>query len=118
VAEFLVRESRVILGVDEGRPLPLHGSFFDVGFDSLMITQLGNAVSRRLLDADLPISTLFAYNSISALAEHLFENYLAGRPSFQVELRLDAGDDDLLSVDSDLLEEVSRLSDDEIEKLL
>jgi hypothetical protein len=84
-----------------------------------MIMQLCNAVSQRLLDAHFPVSTLFAHNSIAALADHLHDSFLAPKPSIEVAVRLDNGNgEDLLWVDSDLLEEVSRLSDDEIEKLL
>ncbi len=117
--EFLSNESRSILGIGESASAPMHGSFFEVGFDSLMITQLRNAVSQRLLDAQLPISTLFAYNSIAALADHLHDAFLAPKLSIEVAVRLDNGNgEELLSVSSDLLEEVLRLSDDEIEKLL
>ena len=58
---------REVLGISE---INIHDNFFDLGADSINLMAINNRLN-KLLERELPLTTLFEYTSIASLAEHL-----------------------------------------------
>jgi acyl carrier protein len=59
----------------------MHDNFFDLGGNSLLVVRVQSRL-QELLQRDLPMVQLFAYPTVSALAQYLTQEESAS-PSFQ-----------------------------------
>ncbi|NTX52451.1 type I polyketide synthase [Myxococcus sp. CA039A] len=68
--EHIASVATRVLGLDASRPLDPEQGLFEAGMDSLMATELRNAL-QRTLGRSLPVSLIFDHPSVQALSNHL-----------------------------------------------
>ncbi|OMP79225.1 type I polyketide synthase [[Flexibacter] sp. ATCC 35208] len=95
--KLLEKTAREILGLRADEYLNTDRPYFETGFDSLMLNKFKNSITATT-GIQIPISHFFQYPSLSLLADHLFK--------------------DLTITPVSLIEEISRISDEEIAHLL
>ena len=98
-----------VLGLDSSEPLDLHQGFFDLGMDSLTLTELRTNLQSSL-EVNLSITNLFNYNTTDELVSYLSQDVL-GITSSE---KLDAASPEALNSAEDLTE----LSEEELTALL
>ena len=113
-----------LLGFESLKAADESQGFFQLGMDSIMASKLRIELEAAL-DLALPPTVAFEYPTVVALTEFLFEQL---RPWFSEAETLEPGLDMGLDVESptpeltpdssDVLERISQLSDDEIDRLL
>jgi acyl carrier protein len=118
VRQFAVLESRVedrirsVLSLPVTQPIDGTRPLQEYGLDSLLSIELRNALASDL-DAKLPATMLFDYTTLAALTNWLFRDVLKLRAKEETEAP--AGTEPAKA--QDVIEGVSSLSDDEVEKL-
>jgi NAD(P)-dependent dehydrogenase (short-subunit alcohol dehydrogenase family) len=95
--KLLEKTAREILGLGADEYLNTDRPYFETGFDSLMLNKFKNSITATT-GIQIPISHFFQYPSLSLLADHLFN--------------------ELTITPVSLIEEISRISDEEIAHLL
>lgn len=95
--KLLENTAREILGLSADEHLNTDRPYFETGFDSLMLNKFKNSITATT-GIQVPISHFFQYPSLSLLADHLFN--------------------ELTITPVSLIEEISRISDEEIAHLL
>ena len=74
--KFLQTEVAHVLGLPASRPPEPQDGFFDIGMDSLMAVELKNRLETSL-GRTLPVTALFNYSTIDALASYLYREILS-----------------------------------------
>jgi polyketide synthase 12/myxalamid-type polyketide synthase MxaB len=107
--EFVAGQVRRVLGRGEGEDIPTGRPLMELGMDSLMAVDLRNALGRGV-PAELPATLLFDHPTVEALADFLAATVFPSLFEDQPE-----------PSDADkerLVEEVQRLSQEEMESLI
>ena len=75
LADIVLAEFRATLLMTDAEELPLDGSYFDLGFTSLRITEIKDRLE-NLLGCDISANVLFNRPTVGHLLDHLADDVL------------------------------------------
>jgi acyl carrier protein len=108
----LQRLAARILGLEDGMRVPSSQALHELGLDSLMAVELRNAIS-KVVEQPLVTTLLFSYPTIESLVGHLLD-LVFGSSTPPAEA---VSEPTSQSAVIDVLEQIERLSDEEVEQL-
>ena len=112
VSTLVAQETRLILGLSADEPFDFDRGLFEIGMDSLMSVKLKGRLEKTI-GCGLPATLTFTYPTVNALTDFLLGEVLES--STEV---IDVAQDSAINEGQPADENLSELSDDQIEDLL
>jgi acyl carrier protein len=112
VIDQIRRDSARVLGLENLELVPNNKPLNELGLDSLMAVDLRNGLANTI-GHNLPATLLFDYPTVNSLAEYLSRSILGLEEAPEAAIRPSSG-----SGESDVLDEIENLDEDEIDRLL
>jgi acyl-CoA synthetase (AMP-forming)/AMP-acid ligase II/acyl carrier protein len=108
--QALQAEVAHLLGLPATEKLDPQVGFFELGMDSLMAMELWMRLT-QLLGVSLPSTLVFDFPNIQKLEKYILDEHLVNMDAIKIEI--DKKEED--SLDADLLDEIQKLSDQDLE---